>query len=115
MINENIGANLPGRENAEKDFINHWTKKSNNWFLVIEDSDLSLQSKLELKNIIKMCFIRGYINNKNRGSITIFTRPLSENLSMEGENVDDEDNKRDKIIEHILSDIEDLMLDPRKN
>jgi len=108
MLDMSIEANIPGKEW----FINHWTQKANDWFKMIKESDISVDSKLELIRIIETNFLKGYVRNKNRGSVTIFTRQLAENLSFE-ESVLEEGNKKDKIIGEILSDVEILLEGPK--
>lgn len=110
----NMEANIPGKENAEKNFRELWAKKAQEWISIIENSKLEIDYKIQLKKIIELFFITGYVNNKNRGSVDVFIQPLAENLYLESD-IKEKDVLRDKIIENILDDILVLRTNPREN
>lgn len=104
-------------ENPEEKFKDFWTTKANEWLEEIDKSKMDPISKTRLRTFIEVSFIKAYVNNKDRPSISVFTGPLLEEFGTsaveESEDVEKSDESR--VYQMILEDVRDLYIDPKNN
>ncbi len=103
--------------NPEDRFRSFWKNKAEKWLEEIEKSIMDPISKTRLKTFIEISFIKAYVNNSDRPSISIFTEPIHEEIEeCESEDSSAEEKTEElRIYQIILNDVRDLYIDPKNN